>query len=94
MKYFWRVLALPFMTGLIGLFYIRLLLLDMFHFIKYGGELIKYRKIDINRQRKISFTQSIITGKLLKRGFSKDRITNNRGLIGATIDETMEYLEK
>lgn len=46
MKYFWRLLALPFMLGFVGLFYIRLWFKDGFYFIKYGGELIKYRKND------------------------------------------------
>ena len=31
---------------------------------------------------------------LLKRGFTEERLFNNRGLIGATIDETVQEIVK
>lgn len=36
--------------------------------------------------------EKIIKEKLLVRGFSEKQLLNNRGLIGATIDETEEIL--
>lgn len=35
-----------------------------------------------------------IKHKLMARGFDKDRILNNRGLIGATIDEVILMMVK
>ncbi len=35
-----------------------------------------------------------IQNRLLKRGFSNEKLLNNRGLIGATIDEVILLIDK
>ena len=49
--------------------------------------------LDVNRIRKVSHITDMIRKKLLARGFDENRIINNRGLIGATIDEMLDYLD-
>jgi hypothetical protein len=39
----------------------------------------------------LTAAEAIIKPKLLIRGFSQDVLTNNRGLIGATIEDTLQY---
>ena len=39
----------------------------------------------------LTAAEAIIKPKLLIRGFSQDVLTNNRGLIGATIEDALQY---
>ena len=44
MKYILRIIVLPFVTGLHIVAHLRWLIFDMWNFIRYGGEFIKYDK--------------------------------------------------
>ena len=51
------------------------------------NELLKFDMLDSEFEKNI-------TNKLLDRGFSDKQVLNNRGLIGATIDETVNEVKK
>lgn len=48
-------------------------------------------KFDMLKDKPLEY---VIKDKLLERGFTNENITNNRGLIGATIDETVNEVKK
>jgi hypothetical protein len=51
-------------------------------------------KVDIFGNQKQEDIYSAVRLELIKRGFSEDKLLNNRGLVGATIEETMDIINK